>query len=37
MQLFIAGTLPAQSFTVDELITLANLPSKNIDPYMRKK
>lgn len=32
-----AGIAYCQSFTVDELVTLAYLPSKNIDHYLNKK
>jgi hypothetical protein len=37
LQFFVAGKTQCQSFTVDELITLADLPSKNIEHYMSKK
>ncbi|HEY8690457.1 MAG TPA: hypothetical protein VIM07_14575 [Chitinophagaceae bacterium] len=34
---FVFGKANCQSFTIDELVTLANMPSKNIDHYMYKK
>ena len=34
---FAIGNANCQSFSVDELVTLANMPSKNIDHYMYKK
>jgi hypothetical protein len=34
---FASSKSQCQSFTVDELITLANMPAKNIDHYMYKK
>src|SRR5438045_7940351 len=34
---FFAATGISQSFTIDELISLAYLPPKNIDGYMKKK
>lgn len=37
LQNFATGKAYCQSFTVDELVTLAYLPSKNIDHYMNKK
>jgi len=36
VQNFCTG-VSCQTFTVDELMTLAYLPSKNIDHYMKKK
>ena len=37
LQNFIVGKAYCQSFTINELITLANTPSKNIDHYLKKK
>ena len=37
LQNFAASVAHCQSFSVDELITLSNLPSNNIDHFMRKK
>lgn len=37
LQNFAAAVAHCQSFSVDELITLSNLPSNNIDHFMRKK
>lgn len=34
---FLSSKANCQSFTVDELVTLANMPAKNIDHYMYKK
>lgn len=36
LQNFTAGKAHSQSFTVDKLVTLASLPSKNIDRFMSK-
>ena len=37
LQNFATGNANSQSFTVDDLVTLASLPSKNIDRFMSKK
>jgi hypothetical protein len=37
LQNFAAGNAHSQSFTVDELVTLASLPSKNIDHFINRK
>lgn len=37
LQGFTAGQANCQSFTIDELIALAYLPSKNMDHYLNKK
>ena len=37
LQAFIIGTTVGQSFTINDLMTLAYMPSKNIDHYMKKK
>lgn len=34
---FASGKANCQSFSIDELVTLANMPAKNIDHYMYKK
>ena len=36
LQNFATGKAHSQSFTVDKLVTLASLPSKNIDRFMNK-
>ena len=35
--IFVLNCVHSQSFTVDELLALTNMPSKNIDHYMSKK
>ena len=36
LQNFATGKAHSQSFTVDDLVTLASLPSKNIDRFMNR-
>ena len=37
LQAFVTGATFCQSFTIDDLMTLAYMPSKNIDHYMKRK